>query len=75
MYVALKITKQFGGLGGLPERREKDRLGCGEGKKKLLRTVVSFLPHKSTFNLAIYIKVKTFGVLGATPLKTPHKKA
>ena len=47
-----------------PKRREKDRLGRGEGKEKLLRTVVPFLPHKSIFNLAIYRKVKPCRPLG-----------
>ena len=44
-----------------PKQREKDREGRGEGKKKLLWTVVSFPPHKSTYNLAIYRKVKQEG--------------
>ena len=56
-----------GSLGAeAPKRREKDRLGCGEGKEKLLRTVVPFLPHKSTYNSAIYCKANKKG-LGAMP--------
>ena len=31
-----KLTANDGGLGELPEQREKDREGRGEGKKKLL---------------------------------------
>ena len=52
-----------------PKRREKDRLGRGEGKEKLLRTVVPFLPHKSTYNLAIYRKVKPCRPLWTSLLK------
>ena len=41
-----------------PKRREKDRLGRGEGKEKLLRTVVPFLPHKSILTLQFIARLK-----------------
>ena len=56
-----------------PKRREKDRLGRGEGKEKLLRTVVPFLPHKSTYNLAIYRKANKKGLRGKAPKTRLHK--
>ena len=56
-----------------PKRREKDRLGRGEGKEELLRTVVPFLPHKTLLTLQ-FIAKQIKRVLGAKPLKEHYRR-
>jgi len=56
-----------------PKRREKDRLGCGEGKEKLLRTVVPFLPHKTLSFLQFIARLNKSGSKGQRPLHNQKK--
>ena len=62
-------SESLGFLGAeAPKQREKDREGRGEGKKKLISTVVSFPPHINTYIPAIYCKINQNRVIGASPL-------